>query len=374
MIGCSGIRITSAPPAIPLITAIQPVCRPITSTDHHAVVRLGGRVQAVDRLGRDRHGGVEAEGVVGGGEVVVDRLRHADDREVLLPVEPGRDAERVLAPDRDERVERGLAEVLEHAVDRVRLEGVRPRGADDRPAPRENPRDLTGPERLESAPRRAPSSPARIPSTSCPWENDLRPTALMTAFRPGQSPPPVRTPMRTGPDYAEGGNRTHTARGPPDFESGASTNSATSALALSHVNGVLNRRLRLASDRAGHGYCPLCTRVHPICRRRRSIEKAQFACALRVARGVPCPYGGGMRRRRRGRRRRWRRRNYGAAFVFMHGHRVQGRGRSGLSARLGLPASGLEPNADDSDRRSDPVPARPVGLEGRRPQDRLSVV
>ena len=32
MIGCSGIRITSAPPAIPLITAIQPVCRPITST------------------------------------------------------------------------------------------------------------------------------------------------------------------------------------------------------------------------------------------------------------------------------------------------------------------------------------------------------
>ena len=31
MIGCSGIRITSAPPAIPLMTAIQPVCRPMTS-------------------------------------------------------------------------------------------------------------------------------------------------------------------------------------------------------------------------------------------------------------------------------------------------------------------------------------------------------
>ena len=117
--------------------------------DHHAVVRLGGRVQAVDRLGRDRHGGVEAEGVVGGGEVVVDRLRHADDREVLLAVEPGRDAERVLAPDRDERVERGLAEVLQHAVDRVRLEGVRPRRADDRPAPREDPRDLAGPQWLD---------------------------------------------------------------------------------------------------------------------------------------------------------------------------------------------------------------------------------
>ena len=32
VMGCSGIRITSAPPAIPLITAIQPVWRPITST------------------------------------------------------------------------------------------------------------------------------------------------------------------------------------------------------------------------------------------------------------------------------------------------------------------------------------------------------
>ena len=48
--------------------------------DHHAVVRLGGRVQAVDRLGADRDGRVEAEGVVGAGEVVVDRLRDADDR------------------------------------------------------------------------------------------------------------------------------------------------------------------------------------------------------------------------------------------------------------------------------------------------------
>ena len=32
LIGCSGMRMTSAPPAIPLMTAIQPVCRPITST------------------------------------------------------------------------------------------------------------------------------------------------------------------------------------------------------------------------------------------------------------------------------------------------------------------------------------------------------
>ena len=43
--------------------------------DHHPVVRLGRRVQAVDRLGGDRDGGVEAECVVGAAEVVVDRLR-----------------------------------------------------------------------------------------------------------------------------------------------------------------------------------------------------------------------------------------------------------------------------------------------------------
>jgi hypothetical protein len=47
--------------------------------------------------------------------------------------------------------------------------------------------------------------------------------------------------------------------------------------------------------------------------------------------------------------------NYGAAFVFMHGHRVQGEGDPDyLSARTS--ASGLEPHADDSDRRRDPVP------------------
>ena len=60
---------------------------------------------AVDRLGRDVDGGVEAEGVVGAVEVVVDRLRHADDRQVVLGEEPRRDAERVLAADRDERVD-----------------------------------------------------------------------------------------------------------------------------------------------------------------------------------------------------------------------------------------------------------------------------
>ena len=51
--------------------------------DQRAVVRLGGGVQPVDRLHRDVDRGVEAERVVGGVEVVVDRLGHADDVDAL---------------------------------------------------------------------------------------------------------------------------------------------------------------------------------------------------------------------------------------------------------------------------------------------------
>ena len=52
--------------------------------DHHPVVALGRRVQAVDGVGGDLHGGVEAERHVGADDVVVDRLGHADDRHAVL--------------------------------------------------------------------------------------------------------------------------------------------------------------------------------------------------------------------------------------------------------------------------------------------------
>ena len=108
--------------------------------DHdHAVVRLGGGVQAVDRVGGDLHGGLEAEREVGAGEVVVDRLRDADHVDAVVD-QPAGDAERVLAADRDQRVdallgERGL-ELLEPALLLVR---VRPRGAEDRAAAVQDP-------------------------------------------------------------------------------------------------------------------------------------------------------------------------------------------------------------------------------------------
>src|SRR4029077_2513634 len=118
--------------------------------DHDAVVRLGGRVEPFDRLGRDEDRGVEAEGVVRAREVVVDRLGDADDRELMLGVQARCDAERVLAADRDERIETAIREVLQYALDTaLELERVRAARADDRAAAREDPGDLRGPEVLE---------------------------------------------------------------------------------------------------------------------------------------------------------------------------------------------------------------------------------
>ena len=116
--------------------------------DHDAVVRLRGGVQPVDRLGADRDRGVEAERVVGAREVVVDRLRDADDRRAEVGMEAGGDAEGVLAADRDERVD--LLECRPDGVDAaVELVRVRARGADDRAAARQDPGDLRAAERLE---------------------------------------------------------------------------------------------------------------------------------------------------------------------------------------------------------------------------------
>ena len=123
--------------------------------DHDAVVALRRRVQPVDRLGDDRDGGVETEGVVGRREIVVDRLRHAHDRGALLGEEPRGDAEGVLSADRDEPVEplQVVLDAIEPAIDLVR---VRARGAQDRAATREDPRDRLRIERPERALDHAP--------------------------------------------------------------------------------------------------------------------------------------------------------------------------------------------------------------------------
>ena len=102
--------------------------------DDDAVVRARGRAQAIERVGDDRDRGIEADAEVRLREVVVHGLRHADDRDALL-VEPLRHAQRVVAADRDERVEAEPADAVEDgAPARVILSWIGARGPEDRAA------------------------------------------------------------------------------------------------------------------------------------------------------------------------------------------------------------------------------------------------
>ena len=105
--------------------------------DHDPVVRLGRGVQPVDGVDAHLHGGVEPEGHLGGGQVVVDGLGHPDHGQALGG-QPRRDAERVLAADRHQGVDAVVGQRGPDGVGPpVDLVGVGPRRAEDRAAPRE---------------------------------------------------------------------------------------------------------------------------------------------------------------------------------------------------------------------------------------------
>ena len=241
-----GTRMTSAPPAMPLITAIQPVWRPITSTTmtrlcDSAVVcsRSIASVAIEDR-------GVEAERVVGRRR---GRCRSSSGRRRPAADAPhgGAPRRRVCPRRRSRRVRRALRrEVLEHALDAA-LELVRVRAASCRGSCRRGGGSPTSARRraARSSPRRARASPRARRRPRSPRSSDRRVTARMTAFSPGQSPPPVRmrracsflTSARTSrlfgrtqphrwADYdrseevttdAEGGDRTRTGQSPTGF-------------------------------------------------------------------------------------------------------------------------------------------------------------
>lgn len=77
-------------------------------------MRFGGGLEAVYGFGGDAHRGVEAEGAVGGGDVVVDGLGDADDGHTGVRQHP-RGGEGAFAADRDEGV---------HAVTAAQLGAV----------------------------------------------------------------------------------------------------------------------------------------------------------------------------------------------------------------------------------------------------------
>ena len=115
--------------------------------DQHAVVRLRGRVQTVDRVDGDLDGRVETEGHLGARQIVVDRLRHADDADPAVG-QLQRHAERVFPPDRDQGVD---LEPRDRRLDLLRapfdLERIGARRAENRSAPRQQTARALGGER-----------------------------------------------------------------------------------------------------------------------------------------------------------------------------------------------------------------------------------
>ena len=118
--------------------------------DHAAAVRVAGRAQTVHRLGRDLHRGVEAEGVVGRGEVVVDGLRHAHDR---MPASVRRfAAASVPSPPIAMSASTPSSSMLCDALGRRReSKGLVRRGAEDRAALLGDAHDLRAAERHDVA-------------------------------------------------------------------------------------------------------------------------------------------------------------------------------------------------------------------------------
>ena len=144
--------------------------------DQRPLVALGGRMEAVDRGHRDVDRRVEAEGVVGGGEVVVDRLRNADYLD--SPVEQlGRSAEGVLAADCDQAIDTiGFQVLRDRLRPAVLLERIGPGRAEDRPAARQDPADLRDAERpavvLEGAAPAVAIADELMPVLPHPLAND----------------------------------------------------------------------------------------------------------------------------------------------------------------------------------------------------------
>lgn len=110
--------------------------------DHHPLVGLGGGLQPVHGLGGDADGGVEAEGAVRGGDVVVDGLRDADDGHARVGEHPG-GGQGALAADRDEDVDAVLPGQVGGRLGGLgQPVALQSRGAEDRAATGEDAADI----------------------------------------------------------------------------------------------------------------------------------------------------------------------------------------------------------------------------------------
>ena len=119
--------------------------------NHDPVVGLGGSVEPVQGLGGHTDGGVKAEGLVGGAQVVVDRLGHADGGQAQFEEGLG-DRHGAVAANEDEALNAKFLQVLDDigaqvtpfVVEGVILVGRAQNGA----APGQNPRNGGGVQNL----------------------------------------------------------------------------------------------------------------------------------------------------------------------------------------------------------------------------------
>ena len=155
----------------------------------------GGRVQPVERFGHDAHRSVKANAVVRAHQVVVQGLGHADDRRAALG-QPIRDPLGAVAADGDEGVEVSAMRVEDPFTAALGVVEVVAGRAEQGAALSNDAAQFFGGGRPSRVIAREPGPAVSDPIISCPSRKAIMPSPRIAAFRPGASPPAVRTPMR----------------------------------------------------------------------------------------------------------------------------------------------------------------------------------
>ena len=196
--GRSGIRITSAPPASPDHSAIQPAWRPITSTirlrwcDSAVVcsrsIASVATCTAVSKPNVMSVAPMSLSIVFGTPSTGSPRVVAASWPRRACPRRRSRSARRGAATPCTSATRVGAARRPSAGSCATSPRIVPPRGR----IPRTD--SIVSSSYCDSI---GPRQPSRKPTIAWPYSSmPLRTTARMTALRPGQSPPPVRTPMR----------------------------------------------------------------------------------------------------------------------------------------------------------------------------------
>src|SRR6478736_4166249 len=194
--GCSGISTVLAPPAMPACRAIHPACRPITSTTStrwcdSAVVwrRSMASMAMLTAVSKPKVKSVALRSL----SIVLGTPTTFTPRSCSLVATPSVSSPPMATSASTPRSARfflicSTPPSTLNGLVREEPRMVPPRGR--------MPRTCGMPSSLV-VPSSGPFQPSRKPTNSKPYSlTPLRTTARMTAFRPGQSPPPVSTPTR----------------------------------------------------------------------------------------------------------------------------------------------------------------------------------